>query len=81
MRRRFQDEVARWLAALGIACEFITGRRRTGDGGRPRDRGFSVVLHGLAPEDSLRMQCEGIGGERALGWGIFVPHKSIAAVG
>ncbi len=42
--------------------------------------GFSVVLHGVKPADSLRLQFEGMGGERGLGWGIFVPHKSIAAV-
>ena len=42
--------------------------------------GFALSLHGLAPEESLRMQAEGMGGDRRLGWGIFVPPKSIAAV-
>jgi hypothetical protein len=42
--------------------------------------GYSVALVGLSPEESLVVQCEGVGGERRLGWGIFVPHKSIAAL-
>ncbi len=76
----FQDEVAASLRAQGLACQFITGRRRTVAAGTRNIIGFSVVLHGLAPEGSLRMQSEGMGGERGLGCGIFVPYKSIAAV-
>ena len=76
----FQEDVAQWLSARGVACEFITGRGRTVTAGEREIRGFSVVLHGLRPAASLRMQCEGMGTDRALGCGIFVPHKSIAAV-
>lgn len=76
----FQEQVAAWLQARGVVCQFITGRRRTVTAGERQIVGFSVVLHGLTPEVSLRMQFEGMGGERALGFGIFVPHKSIAAV-
>jgi CRISPR-associated protein Cas6 len=43
--------------------------------------GFSLMLHALAPEDSLRMQAAGLGTARHLGCGIFVPHKSAGAVG
>jgi len=76
----FGDEVARWLAARAVVCEFITGRRRTQRAGAREIAGFSVVLHGVKPADSLRLQFEGIGGERGLGWGLFVPYKSILAV-
>jgi CRISPR-associated protein Cas6 len=76
----FQDHVGAWLRARGYACEFITGRRRTVAAAEREIVGFSVALHGLAPDASLRMQREGMGGERALGCGIFIPHKSIAAV-
>ena len=76
----FQDEVAASLRALGVAGQFITGRRQTVAAGAREVVGFSVVLHGLAPEGSLRMQAEGMGGDRGLGCGIFVPYKSIAAV-
>lgn len=76
----FQDEVAQWLRARGIGCAFITGRRRQVMAGEREVIGFSVVLHGLTAEASLRVQCEGMGADRALGCGIFIPHKSIAAV-
>ena len=76
----FQDEVAASLQARGVACQFITGRRQTVAAGEREVAGFSVVLHGLSPEGSLRMQFEGMGGGRVLGCGIFVPYKSIAAV-
>jgi CRISPR-associated protein Cas6 len=74
----FHGDVVRWLAALGVRCEFITGRARSvRDEGRDVV-GYSLALHGLAPADSLRVQADGIGGERRLGFGIFVPHKAIA---
>ncbi|MGC1816652.1 MAG: type I-MYXAN CRISPR-associated protein Cas6/Cmx6 [Casimicrobiaceae bacterium] len=76
----FGDEVAGWLAGQGMRCQYITGRRRAQRAGDRDIEGYSVVLHGLRPEESLRIQCEGIGADRALGWGIFIPHKSIAAV-
>ncbi len=76
----FGDEVARWLAARAVVCEFITGRRRTHRAGAREITGFSVVLHGVKPADSLSLQFEGIGDERGLGWGLFVPYKSILAV-
>jgi CRISPR-associated protein Cas6 len=76
----FDDEVAEWLRGHGVAAQFISGRRRTVMAGVREIVGYSVVLHGLTPEASLRMQAEGMGSDRALGCGIFVPHKSIAAV-
>lgn len=76
----FEEQVARWLRARGVVCQFITGRRRSVRAGAREVVGWSVVLHGLAPDASLAIQAEGMGGDRALGCGIFVPHKSIAAV-
>jgi hypothetical protein len=38
------------------------------------------MLHELSPEHSLRMQAAGLGAQRKLGCGIFVPHKSAGAV-
>ena len=75
----FQDEVAARLEALGVGCKFITGRARTARAGARDIGGYSVALHGLGIEDSLRMQREGMGGDRCLGWGIFVPAKTIVA--
>ncbi|PIV74684.1 MAG: hypothetical protein COW56_04530, partial [Rhodocyclales bacterium CG17_big_fil_post_rev_8_21_14_2_50_68_7] len=48
--------------------------------GPERFAGFGLMLHGLSPEDSLRMQSSGLGTNRTLGCGIFIPHKSIAPV-
>ncbi|MGA8032129.1 MAG: type I-MYXAN CRISPR-associated protein Cas6/Cmx6, partial [Casimicrobiaceae bacterium] len=76
----FGDEIIRRLATHDVRCEYMTGRRRVQRAGERDIEGYSVVLHGLRPEQSLRVQCEGIGADRALGWGIFIPHKSIAAV-
>ena len=73
--------MARWLRALGVDCGFISGRRRTSIAGGREIAGFALALHGLGPADSLRVQSAGIGGERRLGWGIFVPAKAIVAAG
>ena len=43
-------------------------------------RGFSVLLHGMTPELSLRLQERGLGELRLQGCGIVVPYKSVAAV-
>jgi CRISPR-associated protein Cas6 len=64
-----------------VKCEPIVGKSREIGAGETRCGGFSVMLHGLAPEDSLRIQASGLGEHRKLGCGIFVPHKSIAPVG
>lgn len=76
----FGVEVERWLRERTIDCDFITGRRRTQLAGEREITGFSVVLHGVGPADSLALQAQGMGEARGLGWGLFVPHKSILAV-
>ncbi len=76
--RAFHDSVVRWLAELGVRCEFISGRARSVGAGGREVAGYSLALHGLGPADSLRVQAAGLGGERRLGFGIFVPHKAIA---
>lgn len=69
------------VAALGLDCTIIVGRRRElRIGGRLRSA-FSLMLHGLSVEDSLKAQAQGLGLHRKLGCGIFVPHRSVAAVG
>lgn len=35
--------------------------------------GYSVILSNLLPEDSLKLQCSGLGGKRRLGCGVFYP--------
>jgi len=73
----FEADVAQALQRMGVACGLIAGRRRHGDAGGRNVAGFALTLHGLGAVDSLRIQGEGIGGDRRLGWGIFVPAKAI----
>jgi CRISPR-associated endonuclease/helicase Cas3 len=75
----FEALVATWLKALGIDCGVIAGRRRVSHAGDREIVGFGLALHGLAMADSLRIQREGLGTDRRMGWGVFVPAKAIAA--
>jgi CRISPR-associated protein Cas6 len=74
----FEREVAAGLAALAVECDFISGRRRTAHAGPRTIAGYSLALHGLRPEDSLAVQALGLGTDRGLGWGLFVPAKAIS---
>jgi hypothetical protein len=40
----------------------------------------SLMLAGLKPDESLRLQQQGLGPHRAMGCGLFIPHKGIDAV-
>ena len=77
----FQQAVVAEVRAAGLACDVIVGKPRRIAAGSGELRGYSVMLHNLAPEASLQMQEAGLGGGRRLGCGILVPHKSAAAVG
>ncbi len=76
--RAFHDEVARWLDAVGVHGEIISGRPRRLAAGGQEVLAYGLALHGLSPADSVRVQGEGLGPHRRLGCGIFVPHKAIA---
>jgi len=77
----FLDRCKSLLAERSLKPQLITGKARelrTGDG---PVFGFSLMLHGLGAADSLAVQESGLGRHRALGCGLFVPHKSVVAVG
>lgn len=74
----FEQSVAEALAAIGVEGEFIAGRRRSARAGERTIAGFSLTLHGLGADASLCVQTLGLGDERALGWGLFVPAKAIS---
>lgn len=78
---RFQREVDVELQGAGIKCKVVCGRARRARTQDAEILGFSLMLHELSPEQSLSMQAAGLGAARKLGCGIFVPHKSAAAVG
>ena len=77
----FQRDVGAALEQAGIGCKIICGRMRRAQTQGAEIVGFSLMLHELSPEHSLSMQAAGLGAERKLGCGIFVPHKSAGAVG
>jgi len=69
------------LAELGTPCKLVCGKRQVFAAGTRQVAGYSLMLHDLSREHSLRLQQVGLGGDRGLGCGIFVPHRSAAAVG
>jgi CRISPR-associated protein Cas6 len=69
------------LTARHLTPQLISGKARELRAAAGPVRGFSLMLHGLAAAESLAIQEAGLGGQRALGCGIFIPHKSVAAVG
>ena len=76
----FMAQVARELAALGVAGERVCGKRQHMKLKHGVVNTFSLMLHALAPDQSLRLQHHGIGPHRLFGCGLFIPHISAAAV-
>ncbi len=68
------------LAGLGFACRVILGRRAALRAGERELVGYSVALHDCSAEHSLRLQQVGLGAQRGLGCGIFIPHKRIEGI-
>ena len=77
----FLAECERELAALDIAASVVCGKSQARLGEEGELRGFSLMLHPLAPAQALRLQSVGLGRARKLGCGIFVAHKTAVAVG
>jgi len=76
----FVAEVEAALAALGVKAKLICGQHRIlADVGRTIS-GYSLVLHDLTPEGSLRVQYSGLGKGRRFGCGIFIPYKVISSL-
>ena len=77
----FLEHAAKWLDELDIApTKMLCGRihRFTTPGGPMLTR--SLLIAELTPKDSAAVQYAGLGPDRLLGCGLFLPHKSIAAV-
>lgn len=67
------------LDAMGLPAQAVCGRWQSTEGGRLV--GCSLMLAGLDRAQSLRLLQRGLGAHRRLGCGLFVAHKSAAAVG
>ena len=77
----FLGRAAAQLKAAGLPESMIAGKAHAASTPEGAVRGFSLLLHGLTPAQSLAVQESGIGEGRKLGCGIFIPHKSVVAVG
>lgn len=77
----FTRDILRELDAMDITTRFICGRPQKFFDGEKIAIGYSLMLHGLPIEHAIRVQQQGLGLHRKLGCGIFIPHKSITAVG
>lgn len=73
----FMQHVAARLTELGILGKLICGMRHRMDAPDRTIHGYSLVVHDLKPDASLRLQYTGLGADRRYGCGIFVPYKAI----
>lgn len=78
---RFSQLVQAELVRLQVRAPWVCGKRHTRRVAGQGLTTFSLMVHALPGADSLRLQEHGMGGHRLFGCGIFVPHKSAAAVG
>lgn len=78
---QFVQDVMRELdSRFQLRCGFICGKQQTLQSASGPLYGHSLMLHDVPPHKSLQLQDEGMGRNRLLGCGIFIPHKSIAPV-
>jgi CRISPR-associated protein Cas6 len=75
----FLAQVQAELQDLGVRAPPVCGRWLATEGGRLR--GCSLMLSGLDTAQSMVLLQQGLGPHRRLGCGLFVPHRSAAAVG
>ncbi|MBP6777004.1 MAG: type I-MYXAN CRISPR-associated protein Cas6/Cmx6 [Piscinibacter sp.] len=77
----FLAQIGADLERMDVACHRVCGRAQRVRGAAGMLNGFSLMLHGLRAAASLRVLERGLGAHRLMGCGVFVPHKSAAAVG
>jgi len=78
--RDFTQDILNELDRYKIDSRFICGKRQYLTTENGLEAGYSLMLHGLPIEHALQIQEQGLGTNRKLGCGIFIPHKSIVAV-
>jgi CRISPR-associated protein Cas6 len=77
----FMDACRQELAALGVSPRLICGKPQQARTPQGTLAGFSLMLHDLKVDAALLLQRNGLGSERKRGCGIFIPCKTIVAVG
>ena len=73
----FLEEVSKRLAELGIDGKLLCGMKNTLSDKDRTIQGYSLVIHDLKQDDSLRLQYAGLAEYRRYGCGIFIPYKVI----
>ncbi len=77
----FLQRIASMLAARDIrVTKALCGRTAAVGGPNGPMQTRSLMIAGLSPEESVRLQQEGVGPLRHMGCGIFIPHKGIDPV-
>lgn len=76
----FIGSVTAELAAMDVQGKLICGRSTSLVGAGRAIHGFSLVIHDLKPEASLRLQYTGLSSDRRYGCGVFVPYKVITGL-
>jgi len=76
----FMARVGRELDRLGIAAARVCGKHQRLQRQDGLLDAFSLLLHEMTLQDALQLQQQGLCEHRLLGCGVFVPHKSAAAV-
>lgn len=77
---KFMEAIRAQLEEMRIACNLICGLRRSVGDETRSIAGYSLVIHDLKPDTSLRLQYTGLGEARQYGCGIFVPYKVISGL-
>ncbi len=72
----FMQRVQAELDKLQIVGKLICGRYSREAG----MTGYSLVVHDLKPDASVKLQAHGLGGQRLLGCGVFVHYKLISGL-
>lgn len=75
---KFLQAVTTRLTEMNIPSKLICGLRHQLSTPEHTIHGYSLVVHDMKPDASLRLQYAGLGAERRYGCGIFVPYKAIA---
>lgn len=73
----FAADVIRMLDDMHIDARFICGMRQSIQTPEGKISGYSLLLHGLPVQHAIRVQQTGLGTNRKIGCGIFIPHKSL----
>jgi CRISPR-associated protein Cas6 len=74
----FLQDMETQLTELGLAGKLICGMQNRLISPDRTIQGYSLVIHDLKPAASLKLQYIGLGTDRQLGCGIFIPYKAIS---